>query len=275
MLPRNSKSAEAIARYWNKSLAKKDWYSLSDNGDHVEVRIYDVIGWPFIEAQDFLADLDNHKGKDLIVSINSPGGDVFDGFAIYNALKRWDGKVTTRNDGLAASAASFILVSGDEVQSAKNAFVMIHNAWGLVVGNKEDLEKTAGFLDQIDTAIAEHYADKTGKKISDIKDLMSKETWFRGSAAKDYGLVDKVIDQEAAKNSFDLSVFSGAPDDLFGNGQKKDPTIREIENALRDVGVSIAKAKALASAYKDGQRDVDLSSLCQIVSKNIETFKGA
>lgn len=277
MMPRNSKRAEVVAKYWNKSLDKRGWYNISANGNTAEVRIYDVIGWPFIEAQDFLNELDQHRGKDLVVSINSPGGDVFDGFAIFNALKRWQGKVTTRNDGLAASAASYILVAGDTVESAKNAFTMIHNAWGLVIGEKADLIKTAAFLEKIDAAIAAHYTDKTGKSSAEIRSMMDEETWFTGEEAKKFGLVDTVTDESRAKNAFNLgSVFAQAPDELLAEYDGKPPSERDIERALRDAGLSRTQAKAFVNSGISGLRDAggnlrdaEISELMNITNKTI------
>jgi len=284
MMPRNSKRAEAVANYWNKNLDKRDWYNIAANGNIAEVRIYDVIGWPFVDAQDFLRELDAHRGKDLVVSINSPGGDVFDGFAIFNALSRWQGNVTTRNDGLAASAASYILMAGKRVESAKNAFTMIHNAWGLVIGEQADMIKTAAFLEKIDAAIATHYVDKTGKPIAEIRKLMDDETWFTGEEAKDMGLVDSITNEKRTKNAFNLSVYDQTPDALLAEFEGEAPTERNIERALRDAGLSRAQAKAFVSSgigcLRDADsnlRDADASELKNIMNnimnKNINLWR--
>ena len=114
---RTKANAEAVAKYWGKSLREKKWYSMSD-GDNAEIMIYDVIGWPFVDAETFVNDLNNIKADHITVRINTPGGDVFDGTAIYNALINHDAHITTRVEGIAASMGSIIALAGDTVEVA-------------------------------------------------------------------------------------------------------------------------------------------------------------
>ncbi|MCE5211988.1 MAG: Clp protease ClpP, partial [Deltaproteobacteria bacterium] len=127
---RSQKNAEAAAKYWNKPLDKSDWYKIENLSDEsAEVMIYDVIGWPFNDASELVRSLAGMTAKTITVRINSPGGDVFDAVSIFNALQSHKSKVTTRNEGLAASAASFLLLSGKEVQAYPNTMLMIHDPW--------------------------------------------------------------------------------------------------------------------------------------------------
>src|SRR3954469_2359119 len=115
------------------------WYSIvAKSADEADVMIYDIIGWE-TTAKQFVTDLKALDAKTINLRINSPGGDVFEGVAIYTALKEHPAKVITHVDGLAASMASIIMLAGDEVHIAKNAFVMIHNAWSWATGDAAEL----------------------------------------------------------------------------------------------------------------------------------------
>ncbi len=133
---RNQRNAEAAAKYWNKPLDRPDWYRIeaSSSDDAAEVIIYDAIGWPFNDAGEFVRAVSAIDARQLIVRINSPGGDVFDAMAIYNALRSHKSRVITRIESLAASAASFVVLAGKEVQAYPNAMMMIHEPWVVAVG---------------------------------------------------------------------------------------------------------------------------------------------
>ncbi|MBH7792416.1 Clp protease ClpP, partial [Clostridioides difficile] len=115
---------------------------------------------------------------DVTVNINSPGGDVFEGLAIYNLLREHKGKVTVNIIGLAASAASFIAMAGDEIRIGRAAFLMIHNAWLIAMGNRNDLREIADWLEPFDMTLADIYAQRTGIDIDDIVKQMDAETWI-------------------------------------------------------------------------------------------------
>lgn len=189
---------------------------------------------------------------------------MFDGAAIYNAFRQHKSKIVTHIDGLAASYASVIAMAGDEVRISKNAFLMIHNPWSIAIGDADDMRATADLLDKMQGTIAEMYADKTGKEIDEIKEIMTAETWYTAQEALEAGFVDKIEDldektEAKAKILFDLSVFNNVPNALLENRQS--PTEKEMERALRDVGCSIKQAKAiLADGYqKEAPRDVETS----------------
>lgn len=253
---RNQKNAEAIARIWDKSLDKPDWYRIEAKADdEAEIIVYDVIGWPFIEADAFVRELSGIKASKIKLRINSPGGDVFDGMAIFNALKDHPARVTTQIDGLAASMGSVLALAGDEVTAHKNAMMMIHNAWVLAIGDRNELVKTAALLEQIDGNILDIYYAKAGHSKRDLKQMMNDETWFKASEAKEFGLVDRVLESDSqARANFNLTIYSNVPDGIGSEREGRDLTEREIERALRDAGASRNFAKAVAAGGRDGER---------------------
>lgn len=182
--------------------AKIEVKALTDGS--VEILIYDEIGYWGVTAKDFATTLAGITASTINVRINSPGGDVFDGLAIYNSLKAHPATINTFVDGWAASAASFIMLAGDTVTMAENSMAMIHKAWGIGIGNSDDMTALSGVLSKIDNQIAGMYAAKTGKTSEDCLAAMAAETWFTAAEAKAFGLVDKVIgddpgeDQETA-----------------------------------------------------------------------------
>ena len=246
--------------------------------DEAEILIYDEIGFWGIQAADFMRALSQVDAKTIHVRINSPGGSVFDGIAIYNALREHPAHVVTHVDALAASIASVIALAGDEVKIAKNAFLMIHDPWTITIGNAEELRKDAGLLDKFAQTILGVYTAKSSEKPDEIKDLMRAETWLTADEALELGLVDEVVDTSDVKASFDLSVFSHVPAALAGPGNQEAPTIRDLERSLRDAGLSRSAAKAvLASGLQalDPQRDAADEAVLTAGRQLLATLKSA
>jgi ATP-dependent Clp endopeptidase proteolytic subunit ClpP len=191
---------------------RNDWFRLDNKAGASTLYIYDEIGFFGVTAKDLVAELKNVTG-DLTVHVNSPGGDVFDGIAILNALRDHDGTVTTICDGLAASAASFIMQAGKRRVMAKNSEMMIHEASGLCVGNAKDMVELASTLDRVSDNIASVYADRSGRGDATAwRNLMSAETWFTAEEAVSMGLADEHGDKpdldDFTKNTWDLSIFA-------------------------------------------------------------------
>lgn len=210
------------------------------------IDLYDEIGYWGTSARGFRAKLKEATG-DITLRINSPGGDVFDGIAIYNDLIAYDGKVKVEVIGLAASIASIIAMAGDEITIAENAMFMIHNAWTIGVGNRHDFADVATVLGKIDDALARTYAARTTSGIRSIKQMMDDETWLTAKEAADAGFATAVGIKQEPKAKFDLSVFASAPDSLKWRDDDSDqtPTKRDIERALtQDAGWSRSKARA-------------------------------
>lgn len=221
-------------------------------GDITEIDIYDEIGFWGVNAKDFRARLKD--SGDVILNINSPGGDVFDGIAMFNDLVAHKGNVTVNVTGIAASIASIIAMGGDTINIAPNAFFMIHNAWTVGIGNRNDFGKLADTLAKIDDALARTYAAKTGSGIKAVKAMMDAETWLTAKEAKEAGFASAIGSDTAPKAKFDLSVFAEVPKSLFwasDDDESEAPTIRDLERVLmRDAGKSRTKARALIAAAK-------------------------
>lgn len=164
---------------------------VSNEAGKAVIRIYDVIGWPFIEAQDVAAALDGIDADEIEVQINSPGGDAIEGIAIYNALRSHPAKITTRVDALAASVASIVAQAGDERVMLTGSQMMIHDAWGLAIGNAEVMRETSDVLDKISGTLAGIYEDRSGQ--DGMRDLMQAETWFTHDEAVEAGLADSAV----------------------------------------------------------------------------------
>lgn len=148
----------------------------------------------------------------VTLRINSPGGDVFAARAVVAAMNAHDGEITAYVDGYAASAASVIMAAADKVVMAQGAFVMIHKAWTLTVGNASDHLDTASLLEKIDGTIAESYAARSGKDAAHYADLMAAETWFTAQEAVAEGLADEIAGQPVkASAQWDLSAYKAAP----------------------------------------------------------------
>jgi ATP-dependent protease ClpP protease subunit len=243
----------------------KSWYRIENKaaGDIPEILIYQDIADYGITADDFRRDLFSLNAKEISLRVNSRGGDVFQGVAIHNALKDHPAKITAYIDSLAASISSYIPMAADKIVMAKNARIMIHKAWGLEIGNADEMRKTANLLDDIDTILIDAYSERTGIAKADIKQMLADETWMNPKVAKEKGFIDEIAGESDTKAQYDLSPFSNVPDDvkaLFGKASSH--TERDIEQLLRDAGVSRAKAKAAVAAIKtEGQRDSDSTSL--------------
>lgn len=224
-------------------LPRGDWFIFKNETETPKIYIYDEIGFWGTEASVFVDVLNGIDAKKLELHINSPGGEVFDGLAIYNAVKQHKAHVTVYIDGLAASAASYIAQAGDEVVMARNAQMMIHDASAYAYGNQADHLSIAEQLGVISDNIADIYAFRAGKRGFDTtkqeyRDLMSAEVWFTGKEAVEAGLADSVTDSDdeaadVAKNTWDLSFYNFA-----GREQAESPLrVREkirLENRQKE-----------------------------------------
>ena len=179
-------------------ISKWDASVISAESKDATITMYDPIGsdgWSDgVTAKRVSAALRSIGGRDVTVSINSPGGDFFEGIAIYNLLREHPHNVTVKVVGLAASAASVIAMAGDEIQVAKTGFLMIHNAWVFAIGNRHDLRDSANVLDEFDAAMASLYADVSGKSIEETAKLMDDETWISGESAIEMGFATSLLD---------------------------------------------------------------------------------
>lgn len=200
--------------------------------DKNTITIMDVIGYdPWtgsgVTAKRISGALRAIGENDVTVKINSPGGDMFEGIAIYNILRSHPAKVTVEVIGWAASAASIIAMAGDEIIMGLGTFMMVHNAWGVVVGNRHDMRDAATMFDGFDAALADIYVARTGMDRAAVETLMNAETFIGPTEAKDNGFADTIddsleADTGASKNSKDQKVMAR----------------RRVEAAMAKAGIS-------------------------------------
>lgn len=195
----------------------KTWFRLRAARKTAELLIYAEIGAWGINSKDLLAQLTALGDAALTVRINSPGGDVFDALAIYNALIRHPARVTVHIDALCASAATLVALAADEVRMADNAQFMVHEPWTVAMGNNAELLKQADLLDSVAEQIVTIYARKTGADPADIRDWMRAETWYTAEQALAAGFIDAIDEplKMAALMIHDLSRFKNRPSEIL------------------------------------------------------------
>lgn len=180
--------------------------------DAADIYIYGIIGQDFwgdgVSAKQFATDLKGlgNAVKTINLRINSEGGDVFAGKAIYTLLQGHDAKIIVHIDGLAASAASFVAMAGDEIRIAEGAFVMIHNAWTVAMGGAEDFRRTADLLETVNSTIISVYEARTKQDPKQLKKWMDAEKWFTGPEALEHGFADKLVENVKAVASASAAV---------------------------------------------------------------------
>jgi ATP-dependent protease ClpP protease subunit len=174
-------------------------------GGRTAVMVYGFIGDSWYEdgvtAASFAKELAGIGNGGIDLHLNSGGGSVFDAIAMHAALLNHSSDVTSYVDGIAASAASFLAMAGDEIVIEKPAKMMIHNASGLVLGNKADMREMADLLDELDGTIAQIYADRSGRPAKEWAAAMDAETWYGSAQAVDAGLADRVANDSSSKTS--------------------------------------------------------------------------
>lgn len=174
------------------------------SSDDNTISIFDVIGKDYwdegVTAKRISGALRSLNGADVTVNINSPGGDMFEGLAIYNLLREYQGKVTVKVLGIAASAASIIAMAGDDIQIGRGAFLMIHNCWVIAVGNRHDFAELAVSLEPFDKAMADIYAARSGLEMATVQKLMDAESYIGGSDAVEKGLADSLLSADAVSD---------------------------------------------------------------------------
>lgn len=184
------------------------------------IYIYDVIdpwwGVSALQLAPAIAALD--PASTLHVRVNSPGGDVFEGRAIRTALQQFKGKTIGHIDGLAASAATTIVDACDEIEITEGGFYMIHNGWSIVLGNKNEMRKTADLLQKVDNAIVADYARRTGVDAKQLVTWMDDETWFSAEEAVEHGFASslaalpaKGTDNSAGRKQWNLTAYEKTP----------------------------------------------------------------
>lgn len=216
-----------------------------EKGDNI-ITMFDVIGEDFwtgggVTANSVAKQL-RAIGGPVEVHINSPGGDMFEGFAVYNVLREHPYPVTVKVIGIAASAASIIAMAGDEVQIGASAFLMIHNCWCVGIGNRHDFQELHDFLEPFDTALAEVYEVRTGQSLKDIQKWMDQETYMSGKTAMERGFADSLLPSDEIKE-----------DEKQKASIKSSHEVRSMEMALMGTGLTRSQARAKIQSLKGTQ----------------------
>ena len=204
-----------LARAFQASDGKKhplQVRAMEEENGEVEVMVYDAIGYWGITAAEFRTELNSIDAETIHLRLDCPGGDVFMARAMKTSLEQHSARVIVHIDGVAASAASYLMMGGDEIEIAQGAQIMIHNAWGFTMGDTRAHSKGSEILSKIDSGIRRDYAKKTGRPDDDFIEMMNEETWFEADEALEIGLVDRVYEKDGGANDrFDLSIYDNAP----------------------------------------------------------------
>jgi len=230
---------------------QRNWFEINNKANETaDVWIYSEIGGFDVNAKSFIDELKELKGKDLNVHINSLGGSVFDGLAIYNALKSHKGNVKTIVEGIAASIASVIAMAGDTIEMSKNSLFMIHNPFTMAGGDAAELRKTANVLDKIRDEIADIYNSVSKQDHETLIGLMAAETWFNADETLDVGFANSIVDSVEIVNNYDISSFNNISHEKINSiiNNKKEKIMAK-ENA--NVSVENTEDKGLLNKIKE------------------------
>lgn len=224
-------------KQWNPDLRA------SSDSEDATISILDPIGhdiWGYdVSAKRISAALRSIGERPVTVNINSPGGDVFEGFAIYNMLQEHKAEVTVNVLGLAASAASVIAMAGDTVRIGRAGFVMIHNSWVIAGGDRNAFKEVADWLGPFDEAMNDVYAARTGLPTAELATMMDQETWLSGSKAIELGFADEQLASESVS--------------VDGNEEAKALRAeRKFDLVAARAGMSRADARSLLKEIKGG-----------------------
>lgn len=203
-------------------------------GDEATIYLYDMIvdsqeeadWWGGVAPETFVKTLAAMDAPTIHLRVKSPGGSVFAARAMEQAIREHKSRIITHIDGLAASAATFLILPSDEIIIAPGSFYMIHKAWTIAYGNADDFRKGADLLDQIDGSLVKSYAAKTGQKPEDIAGWMAAETWLEADRAVELGFADSVAEDTKAKalaSAWDLSAYQHAPADSARDLPQRNP----------------------------------------------------
>lgn len=211
---------------------KNSWFSIKATAERAEVLIYDEIGLWGVTAAEFVEQINSLNVKAIDLRLNTPGGSVFDGNAIFNAIKRHPAEVTVHIDGLAASMGSVIALAGDHVKMAANALYMIHNPWTIALGDAKEMRATADILDKLRDGLVGTYEGKTGMSREEVIAAMDAETWYSAEEAKAAGFVDELTNAKETKASatFKAAVarFKNPPELVEPEGEIKEAEANHV-----------------------------------------------
>ena len=255
---------------------KENWYNIQakKSTKAVDIYIFDEIGAFGMNAQSFIEEIKEFKNSDINLHINCVGGDVFDGMAIYNILKKRTANTTVYIEGIAASMGSVIALAADTVVMAENSLFMIHNAWGGANGEAKDMKKTAALLDKISGEIADIYVKKTKLPYDKVKDMMDEETWLNADEALDLGFVDSISDAIKIAAKYDVSKFKNITNEEIKSklniNLKSKTMTEELKNwfngKIEDIITRVKSDDSNVEA-NDSKVEVTLADEADVISK--------
>ena len=263
------------------------WYNIQNKaGETADIYIFDEIGTYGVTAQDFISEIKGLKDMPINLRINSLGGDVFDGMAMYNVIKRREAKTTVYIEGIAASIATIIALGADEVIMAENSLFMIHNAWGGTSGEAKDMRKTAETLDKITSELTDIYVKKTGLSYDALAEMMDEESWLNAQEAFDLGFIDTISDSIKVAAKYDVSKFKNITQEEIKNKLSININNKKMTNELKDwfnskveeivtavkgeVKVSADVAEQTAITVNLGDNEEITNKISEFEAKNIE-----
>ena len=261
----------------------KKWYNIQGKATDAvaEVYIFDEIGAYGITAQDFIAEMKEYKGTPVNLRINCIGGDVFDGMAMYNIIKKREAKTTAYIEGIAASMGSVIALAADEVVMAENSLFMIHNAWGGAMGEAEDMRKTASVLEKISGEIANIYKRKTALSLDRITDMMDEETWLNAQEAYELGFIDSISDSIKVAAKYDVSKFKNITTEQIHNKLNINVNNKKMTEELKNwfnnkVDEIVASVKGADNKSEDVVTEVNVMlSDNEEISNKLSSFEAS
>ncbi len=243
----------------------KNWYNIKAEASSksADVYIFDEIGTFGLTAQSFIEEIKSYKDTPMSLHINCVGGDVFEGMAIYNVLKKRTAKTTVYIEGIAASMGSVIALAGDEVIMAENSLFMIHNAWGGAMGEATEIRKTAALLDKISGEIADIYTKKTNLPYNRVKEMMDEETWLSADEAFNLGFIDSISDAIKVAAKYDVSKFKNITDKEIQNKLSVNLKSKKMTEELKNwfnakVEEIIAKVKSSDKSETADVKEVEV-----------------
>jgi ATP-dependent Clp endopeptidase proteolytic subunit ClpP len=243
----------------------KNWYNIKAEASSksADVYIFDEIGTFGLTAQSFIEEIKSYKNTPMSLHINCVGGDVFEGMAIYNVLKKRTARTTVYIEGIAASMGSVIALAGDDVVMAENSLFMIHNAWGGAMGEATEIRKTAALLDKISGEIADIYTKKTNLPYNRVKEMMDEETWLSADEAFNLGFIDSISDAIKVAAKYDVSKFKNITDKEIQNKLSVNLKSKKMTEELKNwfnakVEEIITKVKASNESETEDVKEVEV-----------------
>ena len=247
---------------------KKRWFEMRAGAQQAaEIAIYDDIGAYGVSARDFIAELRTLSAPVIHLSINSPGGSVFDALAMYNALRQHSADILVDVLGVAASAASLVAMADDKIVMPENSFMMIHNPWSATAGNAEELRGMADTLDKITASLVAIYAGRTGKPEDEIKALLDAETWLSAEEAVAKGFADELRPAMPIAARFELERMPEAVRNVWAQSMPAPVAMAAALQAVPVVDFKAVESWLLDHAERNG---VKLAAGVPLVS-NIHT----